>query len=742
MTPQSHAIDLSALCWPEARVGEALHALAEATGMALRTPLSGVAMPGSQPHATQATQATLTPWLQGAARALGLEAEGLSTRIADIDALIQHAGPALWRLPLPLPRPLPGDTHLLLILRSRGQRVRVLGPDGRVHQLPATALRQAMLTHIEAPFEPVVQALIDRAGIAPRRQARVRAAMMHEHLGDHALGEAWLLRLPPTAPFIAQLKQAGSWAQLRHMLGMFAALYALELLGWGLIGRATLDGRPDTGWWLAWALLMATLIPMRLLGQWLDASLSTSFGRVLKARLMAGALDSDLGTLKQHGSGSLLALVMESQALESLAAQGGFSALIAALELMYAALVLMAGAGGLGHVALLASWLVLGLWLVRRFHVRLSGWTASRLGMTRRWVEHLVGHRSKLVQAHGQRHHHGDDEALNAYAAQSRAMDDSLLPILTLLPRGWLLIGLLGLAPALMRAPSHSANATGLALSLGGLMLAYRALDGWSMACASLSRAWIAWRAVKPLFTPLPEPVAQMPIIAVTHPTASTHSPSAPELTAPITSHTAPHPLLQVSQLASRHAGANQAVFQGVNLRVHSGERLLLEGASGSGKSTLAAILTGLREADAGLVQFKGWDRHTLGSQWRRWVTQAPQFHDNHIFSASLAFNLLMGRQWPPSPDDLREAQAVCEELGLGDLIERMPAGLMQHVGETGWRLSHGEASRVHLARALLQGAPITILDECFAALDPATLKQAMRCAWQRTEALLVVAHP
>jgi len=101
-----------------------------------------------------------------------------------------------------------------------------------------------------------------------------------------------------------------------------------------------------------------------------------------------------------------------------------------------------------------------------------------------------------------------------------------------------------------------------------------------------------------------------------------------------------------------------------------------------------------------------------------------------------------MGRQWPPSPDDLREAQAVCEELGLADLLERMPAGLMQHVGETGWRLSHGEASRVHLARALLQGAPITILDECFAALDPSTLKQAMRCAWQRSEALLVVAHP
>ncbi len=710
--------DLAALCWPATHAGEALQALARAAGIASPEASSGrpgVSLPGTQPHAE-----ALGPWLHGAAAQQGLEAESLSTRIADIDTLLLHAGPALWRLPTE------DGGGVLLILPRQGSGVRLLGPDGHTHRLPVQALRQAMLARIEAPFVPLVQTLLDRAAIPPRRQARVRAAMMREHVGEHPLGEAWLLRLPPTAPFITQLKTNGAWGQLRGMLALFTTLYALELLGWGLIGRATLEGHPDTGWWLAWALLMLTLIPMRLLGQWLDASLATGFGRVLKARLMAGALNSDLGTLKQQGSGSLLALVMESQALESLAAQGGFSAMIAVLELMYAAVVLMAGAGGLGHVALLASWMALGLLLMRRFHLRLAGWTASRLGMTRRWVEQLVGHRSRLVQAHGQRHHRADDEALHAYATQSQALDDSLLPVLTLLPRGWLLIGLLGLAPALMRAPGHSPDATGLALSLGGLMLAYRALGGWSMACASLSRAWIAWQAVKPLC--LAPTTAQ----AVPAPTLSAHA-SLGDIA---------HPLLQVSQLASRHAGANQAVFQGVDLRVHAGDRLLLEGASGSGKSTLAAILTGLREADAGLVQFKGWDRHTLGTQWRRWVTQAPQFHDNHIFSASLAFNLLMGRQWPPSPDDLGEAQAVCEELGLADLLERMPAGLMQHVGETGWRLSHGEASRVHLARALLQGAPITILDECFAALDPSTLKQAMRCAWQRSEALLVVAHP
>jgi len=72
-------------------------------------------------------------------------------------------------------------------------------------------------------------------------------------------------------------------------------------------------------------------------------------------------------------------------------------------------------------------------------------------------------------------------------------------------------------------------------------------------------------------------------------------------------------------------------------------------------------------------------------------------------------------------------AEVLCRELGLGDLLERMPAGLLQMVGETGWQLSHGERSRLYIARALLQGADMIILDESFGALDPETLRRALR---------------
>src|SRR5581483_6517126 len=138
-----------------------------------------------------------------------------------------------------------------------------------------------------------------------------------------------------------------------------------------------------------------------------------------------------------------------------------------------------------------------------------------------------------------------------------------------------------------------------------------------------------------------------------------------------------------------------------------------------------------------------GLDRDTLGDRrWRRHVASAPQFHENHIVTETLASNLLMGRGWPPAQKDLLEAEAVCRELSLGDLLDRMPSGLMQMVGEGGWQLSHGERSRIYIARALLQSAELVILDESFAALDPESLQTALECTIERAETLMVIAHP
>jgi ATP-binding cassette subfamily B protein len=119
----------------------------------------------------------------------------------------------------------------------------------------------------------------------------------------------------------------------------------------------------------------------------------------------------------------------------------------------------------------------------------------------------------------------------------------------------------------------------------------------------------------------------------------------------------------------------------------------------------------------------------------------APQFHENHVFSATIAFNLLLGREWPPRREDLADAEAVCADLDLGGLLARMPSALEQLVGETGWQLSHGERSRLFIARALLQRTQARVLDESFAALDPETLERILPGVLRRAGTLVVIAH-
>jgi ATP-binding cassette subfamily B protein len=184
-------------------------------------------------------------------------------------------------------------------------------------------------------------------------------------------------------------------------------------------------------------------------------------------------------------------------------------------------------------------------------------------------------------------------------------------------------------------------------------------------------------------------------------------------------------------------------VLSEISLQINPGDRLLLEGPSGGGKSTLASVLTGLRKPESGSLLLWGFDRQILGSdEWRRRVVMAPQFQENYVFSDTLAFNLLLGRRWPPESGDLEEAEAICQELGLSEVIARMPSGFQQMLGESGWQLSHGERSRLFIARTLLQQADLIILDESFGALDPENLSRALNCVLRRARTLVVIAHP
>lgn len=250
------------------------------------------------------------------------------------------------------------------------------------------------------------------------------------------------------------------------------------------------------------------------------------------------------------------------------------------------------------------------------------------------------------------------------------------------------------------------------------------ALRKWTSSFAGIAAAYVAWKRIAPLFRAAarPEPPGEL---------RGTPGDSSCDK------------LLEAERITFRYRVNGPAAVRECSLVVHRGDRILLEGSSGGGKTTFASLLTGLRQPESGLLLGKGLDRHTLGSAgWRQVVAAAPQFHENHLLAETLAFNLLMGRRWPATAPDLEEAECVCRELGLGSLIDNMPSGLMQMVGEGGWQLSHGEKSRIFVARALLQNTEVVILDESFAALDPENANIALEYTIRRAPALIVIAHP
>ena len=179
-------------------------------------------------------------------------------------------------------------------------------------------------------------------------------------------------------------------------------------------------------------------------------------------------------------------------------------------------------------------------------------------------------------------------------------------------------------------------------------------------------------------------------------------------------------------------------VLDHASFRVAPGEVLAVVGPSGSGKSTIADLLLRLFDPDQGAVRLDGHDLRSLRlADLRRHVALVEQVP--FLFHASIAENLRYAR--PEATDEA--VRAAAEAAGLGDLIARLPEGYATVVGERGAALSAGERQRIAIARALLVGPAVLVLDEPTAALDPETERQ-VRVGYEalmRGRTTIVISH-
>jgi ATP-binding cassette subfamily B protein len=677
--------------WPTSRLGEALSLLTKVPGS-----------PNAQSPAPDW-------WIESAAQTLGFEAQPAETSYVEFERQLDHMGPALIAA---------GSAYLALLPGSR-----LLTPALKKVRANPSVIRSALCATFEAPILREIQETLDRAQIPPAKQARAREAILRERLSSKRIRGIWLVRLPPGANFWQQLRHAHIPGRLLALAGAHAIQYLLWILAWFVVGSNVLRGGTDRGWLIPWALLLLTLVPLRVLITRLQGWVAIGAGALLKQRLFFGSLRLHPDSIRHQGAGQLLGRVLESEAVEALALSGGFLALVALIEIVVAIFVLAAGAGGLLQSALLVLWLLAAAGIAWRYFQRNRDWTDVRLAMTHDLVESMAGHRTRLAQLSVDRWHDGEDEALEKYLKSSKAMDQSTATLIALVPRGWLVVGLLGLTPAFVYGNASPAR---IAIAVGGTLLAYRAWRRLAAGAWQLAGAAVAWQRTSVLFR------------------AATRAELPGSLDVPLDIPASSPSLLVVDarDLVFRYSDRTEPVLRGANLEIAKGDRCVLEGASGGGKSTLVSLLAGLREPNSGRILMDGYDRPTLGAaEWRRRLAAAPQFHENHVLAETFAFNLFLGHPTILTPADFDEAQAICDELGLGDVLQRMPAGMLQMVGETGWQLSHGERSRLYIARALLQDAELVVLDESFAALDPENLKRAVECVVKRARSLLVIAH-
>ncbi len=186
------------------------------------------------------------------------------------------------------------------------------------------------------------------------------------------------------------------------------------------------------------------------------------------------------------------------------------------------------------------------------------------------------------------------------------------------------------------------------------------------------------------------------------------------------------------------YAYGDRPALHGLSLEIRPGERVALVGPSGGGKTTISQLILRFIEAQAGHITVAGYPLTALSAaRWREQIAWVPQIP--YLFNATAADNIRAGR----TDASLAQVERAARNAHAHDFIMALPQGYETRIGERGARLSGGQAQRIALARAFLRDAPLVILDEATANLDPETEVQIQDSIEQllQERTAIIIAH-
>jgi ATP-binding cassette subfamily C protein CydD len=176
---------------------------------------------------------------------------------------------------------------------------------------------------------------------------------------------------------------------------------------------------------------------------------------------------------------------------------------------------------------------------------------------------------------------------------------------------------------------------------------------------------------------------------------------------------------IRLNGITAAYPGRHRPALDGVSLTITPGDRIVLTGSSGAGKSTLLAVLLRFIRPAAGTIELEGGGGLAAIDlrQWRTQIAWVPQ--QPYLFTGTASDNIALGQAGASRSAICRAARLA----GAAGFIEELPAGYDTPLGERGLRLSAGQRQRIALARAFLRDAPLLLLDEPAAHLDPASAR-------------------